>query len=56
MHYEDGSETGDAAYADSVSVGDEVMLGPGKFVQALDLVPVVAEGSPYAGFLNVAAT
>ena len=31
MHYPDGSEAGDAAYADNVNSGDELMLGPGKF-------------------------
>ena len=29
LHYEDGSEAGDAAYADNVNPGDELMLGPG---------------------------
>jgi hypothetical protein len=30
-HYQDGSEAGDAAYADNVNPGEELMLGPGKF-------------------------
>jgi hypothetical protein len=29
LHYADGSEAGDAAYADWVKVGETVMLGPG---------------------------
>jgi hypothetical protein len=29
------------------------MLGPGKFVRVLDVVPVDEEGSRYVGFLKV---
>jgi hypothetical protein len=55
MHYPDGSEAGDAAYADNVMLGDELMLGPGKFVRVLDVVPIEdVEGSPYVGLLKVA--
>ena len=50
LHYEDGS---DAAYADYVNPGDELMLGPGKFVKVLDVVPVEEEDSPFAGLLSV---
>jgi hypothetical protein len=56
MHYEDGSEAGDAAYADSVNVGDELMLGPARFVRVLEVVPVDdVERSPYAALLKVEA-
>jgi hypothetical protein len=55
MHYEDGSEADDAAYADNVNPGDELMLGPGKFVRVLNLVPVEEEDSPYVGMLRVEA-
>jgi hypothetical protein len=50
-HYQDGSEAGDAAYADNVNPGEELMLGPGKFVRVLEFVPVDEDGSPYAGLL-----
>jgi hypothetical protein len=53
LHYGDGSEAGDAAYADNVNPGDELMLGPGKFVRVLDFVPVDEEGSPFVGLLKV---
>lgn len=54
MHFEDGSEAGDAAYADAVNRGDELMLGPGRFVRVLEIVPIEdVEGSPYAGLLKV---
>jgi hypothetical protein len=55
LHYEDGSEAGDAAYADNVNPGDELMLGPGKFVRVLDVVTVDDEGSPCVGLLKVEA-
>jgi hypothetical protein len=47
------AKPGDAAYADNVNPGDELMLGPGKFVRVLDVVPVDEEGSRYVGFLKV---
>lgn len=53
MHYPDGSEAGDAAYADNVRPGDEIMLGPGRFVRVLSLVPVEEEDSLYVGLLQV---
>jgi hypothetical protein len=53
MHFEDGSEAGDAAYVDNVTPGDELMLGPGKFVRVLDVVPIEnVEGSPYVARLT----
>jgi hypothetical protein len=54
MFYPDGSEAGDAAYADSANPGDELMLGPGKFVRVLDVVSVEGvDGSPFVAFLRV---
>jgi hypothetical protein len=53
MHFSDGSEAGDAAYADNVKPGDELMLGPSRFVRVLSLVPVEEEDSPYVGLLRV---
>ena len=55
LHYADGSEAGDAAYADNVNPGSEIMLGPGRFVRVPAIVPVEEEGSPYAGLLQVEA-
>ena len=49
LRYEDGSEAGDAAYADNVNPGDELMLGPGKIVRVLELVPVDDEGRRTSG-------
>jgi hypothetical protein len=55
MHYPVGSEAGDAAYADVVNRGDELMLGPGRFVRVLAVAPVDVEGSPYTALLKVEA-
>jgi hypothetical protein len=55
IHYADGSEAGDAAYADSVNVGETVMLGPGKTVRVLDVVPVDDPDSAYVALLEVEA-
>ncbi len=55
MHHTDGSEAGDAAYADNVNPGDELMLGPGRFVRVLDVVLVDEEDSPHVGPLEVEA-
>jgi hypothetical protein len=44
LHFEDGSEAGDAAFADNVNRGDELMLGPAD-----------VEGPPYAALLKVEA-
>jgi hypothetical protein len=44
LHYQDGSEAGDAAYADNVNPGDKLMFGPGKFVWVLAVVAVNGEG------------
>jgi hypothetical protein len=52
LHYADGSDVGEAAYADNVNPGDEIMLGPGRFVRVLAVVPV-DEISPYTALLQV---
>jgi hypothetical protein len=56
VHYADGSEAGDAAYADNVKPGNELMLGPGRFVRVLSLVSVDEGDSPYVGLLMVEST
>jgi hypothetical protein len=56
LHYQDGSEAGDAAYADNVNPGDELMLGLGRFVRVLEVVPVEdVDDSPYTALLQVEA-
>lgn len=52
LHYADGSEAGDCAYADWVNAGETVMLGPGKTLRVLSVVPIEEE-SPYVGLLMV---
>jgi hypothetical protein len=53
LHYEDGTEAGEAAYAESVNVGDELMTGPGRFVRVLDVVPIDEPDSKIEGLLKV---
>jgi hypothetical protein len=54
LYLEDGSEVGDAAYADNVNPGDEIMLGPGRFVRVLDVrAGRRKEDSPFVGLLKV---
>jgi hypothetical protein len=53
MHFEDGSEAGDAAYADFVNPGEEVLIGAGKRLRVLELVLIgEEEDSPYTGLLK----
>jgi len=49
MHLQDGSEAGDAASADKVNPGNELMLGPGRFVRLLEVVPVEGGARPLRG-------
>jgi hypothetical protein len=56
IHYADGSEASVAAYAGWVNVGETVMLGPGKTVRVLAVVPVEEDDRPYVGMLQVEST
>ena len=51
MHYLDGKRSRRRAYADNVNPGDELMLGPGRSVRVLSVVPVEEEDSSYFGML-----
>jgi hypothetical protein len=55
LHFEDGTEAGDAAYMDFVNVGEFVWLGPGVKLLVVDAVPVEEEDSPYTALLKVEA-
>jgi hypothetical protein len=59
LHAEDGSELGEAAYADWVNPGDEILTleaGRPKRLRVLDFMEVLEEESPYDGMLRVEAT
>jgi hypothetical protein len=53
LRYEDGDDAGQATYADNVNVGDEIMMGPGKYVRVLDVIDVAEPGSKFEGLLKV---
>jgi hypothetical protein len=39
LHWEDGSEAGEATYAQNINVGDEIHVGKGERLRVLDVVP-----------------
>jgi hypothetical protein len=53
LHYADGGDAGEAAYAMHIKPGDVIMAAGTQQVRVLDLVPVGEEGSPYVGLLRV---
>jgi hypothetical protein len=52
IHFEDGSEAGEAVYAVHIKPGDVIIAAGTQKVRVLDLVPV-EEDSPYVGLLRV---
>ena len=54
LYWQDGSEAGDAAYADNVNPGEVVLMGSGQRLRVLELNPVDEDDSPYVGLLKVA--
>ena len=44
LHWEDGSDAGEAPYAVSVNVGDAIYVGKGDKLKVLDVVPVEERG------------
>jgi hypothetical protein len=40
LHLNDGTDLGEAAYADSVNAGDELLIGPGQHGRVLDVIPI----------------
>jgi hypothetical protein len=56
VHLEDGSDAGEATYAQVIHIGDEIHLGAGQRFLALDVVPFEEEDeSPFVGLLQVEA-
>jgi hypothetical protein len=56
LHLEDGSNAGEATYAQMIHPGDEIHLGAGQRFRVLDAVPFGEEGeSPFVGLLQVEA-
>jgi hypothetical protein len=56
LHLEDGSDAGEATYAQMVHAGDEIHVGAGQRFRVLDVVPFEEEDeSPFVGLLQVEA-
>jgi hypothetical protein len=54
VHLEDGSDLGEATYAQMIHLGDEIHLGAGQRFRVLDVVPFEEEDeSPLLGLLQV---
>jgi hypothetical protein len=56
LHLEDGSDAGEATYAQMIHSGDEIHLGAGQRFRVLDVVQFEEEDeSPFLGLLQVEA-
>ena len=55
LHFEDGSDAGEATYAVMVKPGEEILVGNGRRFRVLDVVPFDEEESPFVGLLKVEA-
>lgn len=53
LHEADGSDAGEAHYAFIVKPGETIRTGAGRKLRVLAVVPVMEEGSPYIGLLQV---
>jgi hypothetical protein len=55
LHLDDGSDVGEATYAQMIQPGDEIHLGAGQGYRVVDLVPFDEEDeSPFVGLLQAA--
>jgi len=56
LHLEDGSDAGEATYAQMIKPGEEIHLGAGQRFRVLDVVPFEEDDqSPFVGLLRVEA-
>ncbi len=53
VHELDGSDAGEAHYAILVETGETIVLGAGRRVRVVDVIPVDDEDSPFVGMLRV---
>jgi len=57
LHFADGSDAGEATYAQMIHPGDEIHLGAGTRYRVLDVVPFAEEHeSPFVGLLQIEVT
>jgi len=56
IHLEDGSDAGEATYAQMIHLGEEIHLGAGQRFRVVDVVPFEEEDvSPFVGMLKLEA-
>ena len=56
VHLEDGSDAGEATYAQMIHLGDEIHLHAGRRFRVVDVVAFEEEDeSPFVGLLRVEA-
>jgi hypothetical protein len=55
LHLEDGSDVGEATYAQMIYPGEEIIAGSNRRFRALDVVPFDEEDSPIVGLLQAEA-
>lgn len=53
MQFADGSDAGEATYAVMIKPGEEVLIGNGRRLLVLDVVPIDEEDSKVVGLLQV---
>lgn len=54
LHFEDGSDAGEATYSVIIRAGEEILVGNGRRFRVLDVVPFEeADESPFAALLQV---
>jgi len=55
LHSPDGDDLGEATYAVVIKPGEEILIGNGRRLRVLDVVPIEDEDSALAGLLKVEA-
>ena len=55
LHLEDGSDAGEAIYAQTIYPGEEIIAGANQRFQVVDVVPFKEDESPLVGLLRVEA-
>jgi hypothetical protein len=53
VHHEDGSDAGEATYAQMIHLGDEIHLGAGQRFRVIDVVRFADEDESFVGLLQV---
>jgi hypothetical protein len=53
LHLEDGSDAGEATYAQMIHLGDEIHLGAGQRFRVIDVVRFADEDESFVGLLQV---